>query len=444
MVPETRYALTRDGVHVAYQVLGEPDPDLLFVTSWTSHLEVQWEEPLIAMFLTRLAAMGRLVLYDKRGVGLSDPVVVDDGSNMVDWLPDIDGVLDAAGVERAVVIGFGAGGPLSAMYAATRAERVEKLVLINAWARWRWAEDHPFGVRPGAEQAMIGRLEKGWGTGDGLATSAPSLARDESFRSWHRRHLRAGSSPGTALAMQKMMNSSDVREHLPLISAPTLVVHRTGNQMVPRAHGQHLARSIPNAELVEVAGADHPYWAGDAEDVLEPIERFLTGSARPRLTNRVLTTVMFTDVVSSSEHLQERGDAGWMRILERHDAEFSRLVERFGGAYVNTTGDGLVATFDAPSKALACALALRSAARDLGLEIRIALHTGEVERRGADVTGIAVVVAARVVTIAQVGEILATSTVGDMAAGGSFHFESRGLHSLKGLRDQWQVLAVVN
>jgi class 3 adenylate cyclase/alpha-beta hydrolase superfamily lysophospholipase len=444
MGPETRYARTADGVHVAYQVIGTGSSDLLFVTSWTSHLEVQWEEPLIASFLTRLASMGRLALYDKRGVGLSDPVVVDDQSLMGDWLPDIDAVLDAAGMDSASVIGFGAGGPLSSMYAASRPERVEKLVLVNAWARLRWSEDYPFGVRPDFELAMTELLAQGWGTGDGLATSAPSLASDDSFRTWHRRHLRAGSSPGSALAMQKMMNATDVRDSLSTITAPTLVIHRTEDQMVPIQHGQYLASHIAGAELVQVEGADHPYWSGNGEDLLEPIERFLTGSARPRRSNRSLATVMFTDIVSSTEQLHSSGDAGWRRTIERHDAALSHLVGRFAGTWVNTTGDGMVATFETPSEAVDCAVAIRSSARELSLDVRIALHTGEIERRETDITGIAVVIAARAVTVAQAGEILVTSTVRDLVSGSGAHFEERGMHDLKGLPTPWLLLAVVD
>jgi class 3 adenylate cyclase len=441
MVPETRYAVV-DGVHVAYQVLGDGPLDLVFVTSWVSHIEVQWEEPLIAAFLNQLASFGRLVLFDKRGMGMSDPVVVDERSSVDEWIADITAVMSATGTERAAIVGFGAGGPLSILFAATHPEAVTALVLINAWARLRRDRDHPFGLPMELEEPLLELLEAGWASTGAVDLSAPSLLSEPSFQRWHRRHLRLSASPGTAVATQRMLFRTDVREVLPSVRAPTLVLHRVDNQSVRIGHARHLAANIPNAELVELGGADHPYWAGDVGVLAGEIERFLTGAIRPVPADRTLATVLFTDLVDSTPELERRGDAHWRAVLDRHDQAVRHQIERFGGRLVKTTGDGVVAVFDAPSRAVRCACAIRDAVRALDLYVRVGVHTGEIEYQGDDIAGIAVHVAARVVAIAEPGEILATSTVCDLAAGSLISFHDRGTHTLKGVSSPWRLFSI--
>ena len=440
-MPVTRYASAGD-VHVAYQVVGGGPRDLVFVTSWSSHVEIQWEEPLIASFLTRLGSLGRLVTFDKRGVGMSDPFIVSDESTLEEWLADIDAVLDAIDSRSAHLIGFGAGGPLSVLYAAAKSERVASLVLINAWTRLRRADDHPFGIDPATEEELIELMVASWGVSDGLATSAPSLRGDVGFRSWHRRHLRLSSSPSTIASMQRMLFRTDVRGALPSVRCPTLVVHRRGNMMVPVEHGRHIAAHIPTAQLVELEGTDHPYWAGDSDEVLGEIELFLTGRRTTGTGDRVLATILFTDLVASTGEMGKRGDADWESTLGRHDLIVGRLVERFRGRRVNTTGDGMLAMFDSPSSALACACGIRRAVAELGLQVRAGIHTGEVQPHGVDVTGIAVVIAARVAAFAGAQQILATSTVRELTEGSAFVFEDRGPHELKGVVRPWHLFAV--
>jgi class 3 adenylate cyclase len=440
-MPVTRYASAGD-VQVAYQVVGAGRRDLVFVTSWSSHVEIQWEEPLIASFLTRLGSLGRLVLFDKRGVGMSDPFIVSDQSTLEEWVADIDAVLDAIGSRSAHLIGFGAGGPLSVLYTAVHPERVASLVLINAWTRLRRADDYPFGIDPSTEDALIELMVASWGVSDGLDTSAPSLTGDVGFRNWHRRHLRLSSSPSTIAAMQRMLFRTDVRDALPSVRCPTLVVHRRANVMVPVEHGRYIAARIPTAELVELEGADHPYWAGDSDEVLAEIEHFVAGRRTSGAGDRLLATVVFTDLVASTGEMGKRGDVDWESTLARHDRSVGRLVERFRGRLVNTTGDGMLALFDSPSAAVACTCGIRRTVAELGLQLRAGIHTGEVQRHGDDVTGIAVVIAARVAALAGAEQILATSTVRELAEGSAYSFEDIGPHDLKGIVRPWNLFTV--
>ena len=437
----TRYALAGD-LHIAYQVIGDGPRDLVFVTSWSSHVEIQWEEPFIAAFLARLGSLGRLLSYDKRGMGMSDPVIVTEATRIDEWLTDIDAILDAIGSRSAHLIGFGAGGPLSILYTATRPDRVETLVLLNAWARMRRSHDYSFGIDPDTEEPLIEMVLAAWGVSDGLAISAPSLAGDAGFRSWHRRHMRLSSSPGTMAAMQRMLFRTDVRSALPLVSCPTLVLHRRANAMVPVEHGRYIAERIESARFVELDGADHPYWAGNREEVLDEIEYFLTGGHSTGRSGRRLATVLVTDVVSSTEEMGRRGDADWESTLQRHDHIATRIVERHRGRRINTTGDGLLATFDSPSDALACACRLRQAISELGLHVRTGVHTGEVQEHGDDITGIAIVIAVRTAALAAADEVLTTSTVRELASGSAYRFDDRGTHDLKGIDRSWHLFSV--
>lgn len=441
MVPETRYAVV-DGQHVAYQVIGDGPLDLVFVTSWVSHIEVQWEEPLIASFLNQLASFRRVLLFDKRGMGMSDAVMIDERSSVDEWMMDITAVMSAAGSKQATIVGFGAGGPLSILFAATHPEAVTALVLINAWARLRRDRDHPFGLPTQLEEPLLDLLEATWASPEYVDPSAPSLVRDPSFQRWHRRHLRLSASPGTAVATQRMLFRTDVRDALPSIRAPTLVLHRVDNESVRIGHARHLAATIPYAELVELGGADHPYWAGDVGVLTGEIERFLTGSTRPVPTDRTLATVLITDLVDSTGQLEHQGDSAWRAILGRHDRTVRHQIERFGGQLVKTTGDGILAVFDAPSRAVRCACAIRDAVRALDLSVRVGVHTGEIEYQEHDIAGIAVHIAARLVALAAPGEILASSTVHDLTAGALVHFNDRGTHTLKGISTPWQLFTV--
>jgi class 3 adenylate cyclase len=438
--PETRYA-KKDGVHIAYQVVGEAELDLLLVSNWFSHLEARWEMPGFAHYLRRLSAFSRLISFDKHGIGLSDPIPLDRLPPLEEWMDDVRVVLDAVGSERAAVMGANEGSLMAALFAATYPERVTALVLVNAASRPGWAPDYPWGRPPDAVKALVDLIEKTWGTGDAIAALNPSIANDPTALEGWARFTRLAASPAVAAAVTRMIFELDIREVLPAISAPTLVIQRREYPLVPADSGRDVARRIPGAKFVEVPGEDYGLAIGDVDVVIDEVEEFLTGTRHRPIGDRVLSTIVFTDIVGSTTRAVEMGDERWRELLEAHEALAEREVGNFGGVVADFAGDGLLASFDGPARAVRCAFALRHDLQKLGLDMRAGLHTGEVERRGERVAGTGVHIASRILSLADPGEVLVSRTVRDLVAGSGLHFVDRGTHALKGIPERWQVLA---
>jgi pimeloyl-ACP methyl ester carboxylesterase len=438
---ETRYARSGD-VSVAYQVVGDGPCDLVLVPGGISHVEAIWDEPAHARSLRRLASFSRLILFDKRGTGLSDPVAT---CPMLETrMDDVRAVMDAAGSERATVLGVSEGGPMSALFAATYPERTTALILYGTCPTlaWDWDEGCACRVSPLELQAQIGGLIDQWGEAAALDLLAPSVVDDEHFRRFWARYERLGASPAMARALTEMNREIDVRAVLPMIRVPTLVVHRAGDRVTKPVGGRESARLVPAARYVELPGADHLPFVGDTEPLLDAIEEFMTGAAPVREPDRVLATVAFTDIVGSTERAASLGDRRWSELLESHHIVMQRELERFRGRVVDTAGDGFFATFDGPARAIRCVCAARDALRGFGLEIRAGLHTGEVEVVGDRVRGLAVHIGARVGSRADAGEVLVSSTVKDLVIGSEMRFIDRGSHVLKGVPGEWRLYAV--
>jgi len=442
MTPETRYAKTADGVHIAYQAAGDGPVDMVFVMGWVTNIEAMWDDPGFARFLDRLATFSRLILFDKRGVGLSDRVPEDRLPDLETRMDDVRAVMDAVGSQRAALVGISEGGPMALLFAATYPERVVALVLWSTFARIAVAPDYPDGVGAAVFDATYARIERYWGSGKTMrAVVAQDAADDPALLRLWGRYERSAASPTTAIACLRFGAVSDVRHVLPAISAPTLVVHRRGDPLVPIAHGRYLAHHIPGAALHEFAGDTHLSATGADVEILQAVEEFLVGSRTPQPIERVLKTVLFTDIVDSTARAATLGDRRWRELLDAHDALVRREVERARGDLVKTTGDGVLAAFDGPARALRCAQAILPQAGAIGLTLRAGLHSGECELRGADLAGIAVHIGARVAGLAAPGEILATGTVADLVVGSGIQFSERGTHVLKGA-GAWRVLAM--
>ncbi len=438
VTPETRYARHGD-VNIAYQVTGEGDVDLVFVPGWVSHIEYAWEEPSLAPFLERMARFSRLILLDRRGTGLSDPV--DQLPTLEERMDDVQAVMEAAGSNRAVLFGISESGPMCSLFAATYPEHTRGLVLCNTFARNQYSDDYPWALKDDQWKRFSQLIEENWGKGVTPRFFAPSRAADEAFvRGWGRFERRAV-SPGAMRKLLALMRDTDVRPVLPSIHVPTLVVHRTSDRATPIAGGRYLAEHIPGAKLVEVPGEDHFPWVGDTEAILEEVEHFVTGARSRAEPDRVLATVLFTDIVDSTRQLAERGDRRWRELLtEFYGIERQQLV-RFRGREIDTTGDGLFATFDGPARGIRCACAARQAVSSLGISIRAGLHTGECEVLGGKVSGIAVHLGARVCDAAGPGDVLVSNTVKDLVSGSGLRFADRGVHALKGVPGEWHLYA---
>jgi DNA-binding SARP family transcriptional activator/class 3 adenylate cyclase len=440
-VPKVRFARSGD-VHIAYQVVGDGPVDLLFVPGMVNHLELLWEEGTEAeRFFRRLASFSRLILFDKRGTGLSDRDV--GRPTLEQRMDDLRAVMDAAGSERAAVIGFSEGGPMSILFATTYPERVSALILASTTARAAPAPDYPCGERVRVfAQALEQLMVDGWGEGRSVEWFAPDLAHSRSARANIARWERMSVSPGALAAVLALWPSIDVRAVLPAVRVPTLVVHRSGDLVLDSFHARYLAEHIPGARLIERSGGNHILWS-DAGPLADEIEAFIAGAKVDTDLDRVLTTVLFTDIVGSTERAGALGDRRWREVLDRHDEAACRALDGYRGRLVKTTGDGLLATFDGPARAVRCAGAIREAVRALGLEIRAGVHTGEVERRGDDIGGIAVHIGQRIAGLAAPGEVLASGTVHDLVFGSGLEFEAKGSRGLKGVPGRWRIYAVV-
>jgi class 3 adenylate cyclase len=446
--PETRYAKTSDGVHIAYQVLGEGPPDLVFVPPWVSDIEVQWEEPRFARFLKGLASFSRLITFDKRGTGLSDRVSEDQLPDMETRMDDVRAVLDQVGSERAALFGAFDGGHMSMVFAATYPERALALMLLGAPAKARRAPDYPFGLPDEWISQDMERMEAGWGleyTRQAVAELDPSVGSDSRFIEWYARYLRRGASPGGALALTRMWNETDMRGVLSAIHVPTLILCRPDASFPLQggAADRYLADRIPGAKLVELPGTDFNFWTNGAEGVLEAIQGFIAKAREEEAEfDRVLGTVVFTDIVGSTQKAAELGDAGWRELLDRHHTIVRGLLARYRGREIDVAGDGFLATFDGPARAVRCARAITEAVEPLEIQIRAGVHTGEIELDGGDVRGIAVHIGSRVAALAGASEVLVSSTVKDLVAGSGLEFEDTGEHELKGVPDRWRLYRV--
>jgi pimeloyl-ACP methyl ester carboxylesterase len=441
-LPLTQYAKAGD-LHIAYQVAGEGPIDVMFVPGLVSNVELVWEEPLQASFLRGLASFSRLILFDKRGTGLSDPVPVDRPPTLEDRMADIDAVLDAVASEKVSLFGFSEGGSTCALFGATHPDRTASLVFWGATPRIAWAEDWPWGITREQGVAQLKSVEAGnFGEFFGVDFFVPSKVGDAEFERWWSRASRLSASPAMWISLMKTNGATDVRDVLPTIGVPTLVIHREDDRVIDVRSGRYMAAQIPGAKLVVLPGRDHWPWVGDADTALAEVQQFLVGTRPKARVDRFLTTVLFTDIVDSTVMAADLGDSAWSKLLNVHD-EFSKdELSHFGGEWIKSTGDGMLAIFDGPGRAIGCAKNLMSRARDSGIQLRAGLHTGEAERRGQDVAGMAVHIAARVSALATPDEVVVTSTVRDLVAGSGIQFKERVKTKLKGVPGEWQLLSV--
>ena len=439
MQPKTQYAKSGE-LNIAYQVVGDGPIDLVFTFGWASHLDFQWTDPTLTRFLRRLAEFARVMVFDKRGVGLSDPVA--HAPTLEDRMDDIRAVMDAVGSERAALIGYSEGGAMAALYAAAHPDRTTALVMYETWVCGLLdPEQNPGGERWLEVDRQVRESIDSWGDGASLATGAPSLSANALERRLYGAFERASMSPGMALALWESFVQGDVRHVLPTIGVPTLIIHHTGSS-IPVENAHYAAEHIPGARFVELEGIDHLPITHDADRIADEIEQFLTGARGAREPDRVLATVLFTDIVGSTDRAAELGDRGWRELLTRHDMVVRGDIERFQGREIKHTGDGFLATFDGPARAVRCARATRDRLLELGMETRAGLHTGECELVGDDVGGMAIHIAARVMGAAGSGDVLVTSTVKDLVVGSGIEFDGRGTHSLKGAPGEWALFAV--
>ena len=435
-----RYAQTADGLSLAYRVDGEGPLDVVFVPGFVSHLELAWESPHASRFFRGLAEFSRLITFDRRGQGLSDrterPPTLEEG------VEDIRAVMAAARSERAALFAISEGGPMSILCAATLPERVSALVLWGTFARILRAEGYDAGIEPEGFERLRHIAQRDWGGPVAAKAWVPSLSDDPDFLAWWGRFLRAAASPRSAIHLLELYEDIDVRDVLGSVNVPTLVAMRQGDRLTPPAMGRYLADHIPGARYLEVPGVDHVPYTEDVERLVGEVEEFLTGQRHEREPDRVLATVMFTDIVSSTERAAELGDRDWRRLVERHDELVRRAIDRYRGRPIKTLGDGFLATFDGPARAIRCARTLTEQLRDLGIEIRAGLHTGELEAMDGDVSGMAVNIGARVSALADAGEVLVSGTVRDLVVGSGIEFSDRGTHPLKGVPGEWRLYAV--
>jgi pimeloyl-ACP methyl ester carboxylesterase len=436
--PETRYARSGD-VNIAYQVVGEGPLDVVWVQGWVSNVEAMWDVPPMARFVERLASFSRVILFDKRGTGLSDPVPEEKLPSLEVRMEDLHAVLDSVGSERTALLGHSEGGNMCLLFAATYPERTAALITFSVYAKRLWSPDYPWAPTFKEREAWLRDVEGTWGRPEPIVDLVPSLAQNATLLEKAARYWRLSASPKAAAALGRMNTQIDVRAVLPTIRVPTLVLHRTGDRDIDVEEGRYIASQIPGASFVELPGVDHFMWTEDSDGVLDEIEGFLTGVRRGPEPDRVLATVLFTDIVGSTERAAKVGDRRWRDLLEEHNAVVRRALARFRGREVDTAGDGFLATFDGPARAIRCARAIVDEVRGLDLEVRAGLHTGECELVSEGIRGIAVHIGARVAAQAGPGEILVSSTVKDLVAGSGIEFEDRGAHVLKGIPGEWSL-----
>jgi pimeloyl-ACP methyl ester carboxylesterase len=439
MLPQTRYAKSGE-INIAYQVLGQGPLDLVYIPGWVSNIEIFWEEPALARFLTRLASFSRLILFDKRGTGLSDRVA--EMPDLEVRMDDVRAVLDAVGSKRAALFGSSEGGVMCALFAATYPSRTSALVMHGSYARLTSAPDYPWGLTAEERSAFIDQGVSQWGGPLGLDDRAPSMAHDERFRGWWARYLRLSASPAAFATLSRMNAQIDIRHVLPAIRVPTLILHSVQDRAMELGHSRYLANRIPGAKLIELGGPDHVPYLSDGDAVVDEIEEFLTGVRHRPEPDRVLATVLFTDIVGATERAASVGDRSWHDLLEGHHALVRRELSTFRGREIDTAGDGFLAAFDGPARAIRCACAISDNVRSLGIEVRAGLHTGECEVMGDKLGGIAVHIGARIAALAHAGEVLVSSTVKDLVAGSGLCFVDRGIQPLKGVPDDWHLFAV--
>jgi class 3 adenylate cyclase len=438
MLPETRYAEGPEGL-VAFQTFGRGSIDLLVSTPWAWNIEIMWEQPLVERFFNRLATFSRVIVYDKRGTGLSDPVPLGAMPTIEEWTDDIGVVLDAAGSERAALLSLNESSFMGILFAASHPERATALVIVDGAASVARKEDYPAGL----PEHFVEKAADYFRARDYAETLAPSHIADDGFVAWMKRLYRFGTAPS---AREKIFRNSyvwDVRAVLDTVRVPTLVIHRAEERYYLVGHGRYLAEHIDGARYVELPGADHHFYAGDQEAILGEIQAFLTGVRGDPDFDRVLATVLFTDIVSSTDRAAELGDRRWRTLLDAHDRLIEAHISQYRGRRIKTTGDGVLATFDGPARAIRCALALADEiGQRLGVEIRAGLHTGEIELRDHDIGGIAVALAARVMAEAGPGQVLVSGAVPPLVAGSGLEFDDLGSRVLKGVPGEWRLHAV--
>jgi len=441
-IPATRYVKS-DDVHIAYQVIGEGPRDLLFVPGFVSNVEAVWQSPARASFFHRLSTFARVIMFDKRGTGMSDR-----GSQVFTLeqrMHDVHAVLDQVGSQRATLFGISEGSPMSLLYAATYPERTSALVLYGTYARRSWAPDYTFGWTDAQWSTFLDDIEHNWGTTDAISLQmwAPSVAGNKHVLEQIAAYFRASASPGAASAIMRMNRDIDVRHILPVTHVPTLVLHRTQERVIDVRHARYMAQQIPGAKLIELSGEDHIAWVGNRDAILDEVEEFVTGHRQAAQPDRVLATVLFVDIAGSTERAAAIGDAAWRVLLDAFYSKVRGVLGQYRGREINTAGDGFVATFDGPARAVRCAGTIGDAVRSLDLKVRCGLHTGECEFVANDIVGIAVHIGARVAALASPGEVLVSQTVRDLVAGSGLTFEQRGTHVLKGVPDEWRLFRAV-
>jgi class 3 adenylate cyclase len=438
--PQTSYAWN-DGTALAYQIVGSSGPDLLLIPGSVTHLEMLWEEPRVSRFLTRLAGFTRLILMDPRGLGLSDRLT--EIPTLDERVADLLSVLDAAESERAALLGNADSGPACIAATVLHPDRIGGLILCGTYAKASWSEDYPIGWTDDEWARFRRFVKEDWGKGKLIEEAAPSMAHDQAFRDWYATLDRVGASPRAILLLGEMTLAVDVRPLLPRVAVPTLVMHRIGDRVNSVEHGRHLAARIPDARWVELPGEDFALWAGDTDTIADEVEEFLTGRRGGGEATRVVATVMFTDVVGSTERARALGDRAWADLLEVHNARVRAELRRFGGREIDTSGDGFLTWFDSPASAITCARAVLGSVREIEVDLRIGLHTGECDIVGDKLRGIAVHIGARVASKAVDGEILVSQTVKDLVAGSAIEFQDRGSHELKGVPGDWRLYSVI-
>jgi class 3 adenylate cyclase len=443
VTPETRYARAGD-VHIAYQLLGEGPVDVVLADQWFSNMDGQWDVPPLAQFRQRLASFSRLIMFDRRGMGLSDPVAIQSLPSLDAWMDDLRAVMTAASSDRAALIANIGGAITSLVFAASHPDRLSALVIVDGFARIRSAPDYPVGMSDEEVARELDLIEPNWGRGLMLDIFAPSMRGVPGLRDTWARFERMATSPGSARAIVGWIFESDVRAFLPTISVPTLVIQHPEGRVFPPAFGRYLAEHIPGAKYVELPGPDQLVWAGDQDRTVAEIQEFITGVRPMHPTDRVLATVLFTDIVDSTQKAAELGDQAWRELLAIHDRLARRVVSEGSGHVIKSTGDGILATFDGPARGVRAARELSLRARELDLPIRAGLHAGEVEISEGDVAGLAVHIGARVSNLASADEVLVTSTVKELVIGSQIEFEDRGSRVLKGVPGRWRLFAVTN